>query len=117
MAGQDDHAGAGEGGDDARRQLDSAAVRQLAIDDHDIGLYFREGLDGLSRADAFTLLGREGHETITLEEMSAAAGTIPQELAVRLNGRLPRLYQSAAALRAPGTPAISTETTEARREP
>ncbi len=74
-------------------------------------------IPGLSRADAFTLLGREGHETITLEEMSAAAGTIPQELAVRLNGRLPRLYQSAAALRAPGTPAISTETTEARREP
>lgn len=51
------------------------------------------GIPGVSRADAFTLLGRDGRETITLEEMSAAAGTIPQELAVRLNGRLPRLYR------------------------
>lgn len=51
------------------------------------------GIPGVSRADAFTLLGRDKRETITLEEMSAAAGTIPQELAVRLNGRLPRLYR------------------------
>ncbi len=50
-------------------------------------------IGGVSRADVGTLLGRDGQETITLEEMAAAAGTIPQELAVRLNARLQRRYR------------------------
>ena len=48
---------------------------------------------GVGRAETFTLLGHDGPEAISLEEMATAAGTIPQELAVRLNGRLPRRYR------------------------
>ena len=49
-------------------------------------------IPGISRADTFTILGRDEQDAITLEELSAAAGTIPQEVAVRFNSRLPRRY-------------------------
>jgi alanine racemase len=45
------------------------------------------------REDVFTLLGSDGDEEISIEEMAAAAGTIPQEIGVRFNARLPRLYR------------------------
>jgi alanine racemase len=61
------------------------SMDSLVVDVSDIG--------DVSRADVATLLGRDGREAITLEEMAAAAGTIPQELAVRLNSRLPRRYR------------------------
>lgn len=48
---------------------------------------------GAGRDDVFTLLGRDGDEAISIEEMAVAAGTIPQEIGVRFNARLPRLYR------------------------
>lgn len=50
------------------------------------------GLPGIGPNDVFTLLGRDGHRAISIEQMAAAAGTIPQEIGVRLNGRLPRIF-------------------------
>lgn len=39
-----------------------------------------------------TLLGTDGEETVTLEEMAAASGAIPYEVLTGLGGRLPRIY-------------------------
>lgn len=41
----------------------------------------------------FTLLGSDGPESITLEEMARRAGTIPQEIAVSFAARLPYVYR------------------------
>ena len=38
-----------------------------------------------------TLLGRDGEEVVSLEEMAATCGTIPYEILTGLGGRLPRL--------------------------
>lgn len=48
---------------------------------------------GVSGDDVFTLLGRDGSDAITLEEIATATGTIPQEIGVRFNARLPRRYR------------------------
>ncbi len=45
--------------------------------------------------DEAVLIGRQGDEQITVEELSARAGTIVEELASRLTGRLPRRYLGA----------------------
>ena len=45
--------------------------------------------------DEAVLIGRQGDEWITVEELSARASTIVEELASRLTGRLPRRYVEA----------------------
>jgi alanine racemase len=45
------------------------------------------------RDSVFTLLGSDGPDAITLEEMSRWAGTIPQEMAVGFAARLPYVYR------------------------
>ena len=51
-------------------------------------------VEGVSRADVFTVLGRQDSEELTANAMASAAGTIPQEIAVRLTARLPFLYRA-----------------------
>lgn len=49
-------------------------------------------IDGIDPATVFTLLGPDGADAITLEEISQRAGTIPQEMAVGFDSRLPYTY-------------------------
>lgn len=42
--------------------------------------------------DEVVILGRQGHDEITLDELAEFAGIIPHELLVRLSGRAPRVY-------------------------
>jgi alanine racemase len=42
--------------------------------------------------DEVVLIGRQGEQAISCEEVAAAAGTIPYEILVGLNGRIPREY-------------------------
>lgn len=49
-------------------------------------------IDGIDPATVFTLLGSDGADAITLEEISQRAGTIPQEMAVAFDSRLPYTY-------------------------
>lgn len=42
--------------------------------------------------DEAVLIGRQGHEQITIEEVAERAGTIGQEIVCRLSPRLPRVY-------------------------
>lgn len=45
--------------------------------------------------DAVVLIGRQGGEAIRVEEVAACAGTIPYELLVQFNERIPRHYSGA----------------------
>ena len=49
-------------------------------------------IDGIDHATVFTLLGPDGADAIALEELSQRAGTIPQEMAVGFDSRLPYAY-------------------------
>lgn len=49
-------------------------------------------IGGVDPATVFTLLGSDGPDAITLEEISQRAGTIPQEMAVGFDSRLPYAY-------------------------
>ena len=49
-------------------------------------------IEGIDPATVFTLLGPDGADAITLEEISQRAGTIPQEMAVGFDSRLPYTY-------------------------
>jgi alanine racemase len=49
-------------------------------------------IGGVDRATVFTLVGSDGADAITLEEISQRAGTIPQEMAVGFDSRLPYVY-------------------------
>ena len=49
-------------------------------------------IEGIDPATVFTLLGTDGADAITLEEISQRAGTIPQEMAVGFDSRLPYTY-------------------------
>jgi alanine racemase len=51
------------------------------------------GPDGTAyNEDPVVLIGRQGGETIRCEDVATAAGTIPYEILVGLNGRIPREY-------------------------
>ncbi|MDQ2733248.1 MAG: alanine racemase, partial [Armatimonadota bacterium] len=43
--------------------------------------------------DSVVLLGRQGQEQITTEELAGKAGTIMHELLARLGTRMPRVYK------------------------
>ncbi len=47
--------------------------------------------------DEVVLIGRQGDQAIRCEDVAAAAGTIPYEILVGLNGRIPRDYLGADA--------------------
>ena len=42
--------------------------------------------------DEVVLLGRQGREVVTAEELAALAGTIPYEILTQINTRVPRMY-------------------------
>ena len=44
--------------------------------------------------DEVVLMGRQGSEQVTVEELSLLAGTIPYELTCRIQGRVPRILES-----------------------
>ncbi len=46
--------------------------------------------------DTVVLIGRQGDQTISCEAVAQAAGTIPYEILVGLNGRIPREYSGGA---------------------
>lgn len=50
------------------------------------------GLDGVRPGHVATLLGSDGAERITVDEMAAWAGTIPYEILTGLGPRLPRIW-------------------------
>jgi alanine racemase len=50
------------------------------------------GVPGVREGDPVVLVGRQGTEQITLDELAAAAGTISYELLSQLAPRLPRVY-------------------------
>lgn len=49
-------------------------------------------IPGVAIGDEVVLIGRQGNETITAEELARQASTIPYEILVGLSPRIPRLY-------------------------
>jgi alanine racemase len=47
--------------------------------------------------DVAVLIGSQGGERIRCEDVALAAGTVPYEILVGLNGRIPRVYDGGAA--------------------
>jgi alanine racemase len=53
---------------------------------------------GLEMGSEAVLLGSQGGERITADEVAAAAGTIPWDIIASLQARLPRVYQRGGVL-------------------
>ena len=53
------------------------------------------GQDSAWNGDPVLLLGRDGDQQITVEELAEWAGTIPWEVLTSINTRVPRIYRSA----------------------
>jgi alanine racemase len=51
------------------------------------------GWDSAWNGDEVVLLGRDGGDAITIEELAGWAGTIPHEILTSINTRVPRLYK------------------------
>lgn len=49
-------------------------------------------LDGVEVGDVATLIGRDGHEEITVDEVAGRTGTIAYEVLTGLTARLPRIW-------------------------
>ena len=49
-------------------------------------------IEGVSNADEVTLLGRDGEDEITMEELGALSGRFNYELACDISARVPRVY-------------------------
>ncbi len=54
-------------------------------------------VEAAGRDSVFTLLGRDGPEAITLEQMARRTSTIPHEVAVGFGARLPYVYRSSGS--------------------
>jgi alanine racemase len=52
-------------------------------------------IGGAATGDEVVLLGKQGQEQITAEEMATRIGTIHYEVVTRINWSLPRLYRNA----------------------
>lgn len=50
------------------------------------------GWDSAYNGDEVVLLGRQGDEAITAEELASRAGTVPYEILTGINARVPRVY-------------------------
>ena len=71
-------------------------VGRLCMDQFMVDL----GADGSAHVeDDVVLIGRQGGEQITVEDVAIAAGTIPYEVLTRLNERIPREYVGSARAR------------------
>lgn len=55
------------------------------------------GQESAYNADEVVLLGRQGEQTITAEELAERAGAIPYEILTAINTRVPRLYKQGDA--------------------
>lgn len=49
------------------------------------------GIEGVQEGDIVTLVGQDGEETVTVDEMSRKAGTINNETLTRITSRVPRI--------------------------
>ena len=49
-------------------------------------------IPGVSLDDQVTLLGREGEQSITAEDVAETAGTISYEITCGISARVPRIY-------------------------
>ena len=49
-------------------------------------------LSGVGIGDVATLLGAEGREEITLDELAETAGSVSYEILTRFTSRLPRIW-------------------------
>jgi alanine racemase len=49
-------------------------------------------LGNVTRDSVFTLLGEDGGQTITVEQLATEGGTIPQEILLGFDDRLPQIY-------------------------
>ncbi len=54
------------------------------------------GLDGVEPGDIATLVGTDGTESLTLDDVAGLAGTISYELLTGLGARLPRIWKGSA---------------------
>ena len=50
--------------------------------------------ESVALGELATLIGEQGTETITVEELAEQCGTIPYEILTGLNERLPRIYRN-----------------------
>lgn len=50
------------------------------------------GIDNVSRGDIATLIGRDGEEEISMDDLASLCGTINYEIACGINKRVPRIY-------------------------
>lgn len=50
-------------------------------------------IEGVSRGDTVTLVGRDQEEEIPMDELAKLCGTINYEIACNINKRVPRIYQ------------------------
>ena len=50
-------------------------------------------VEGVRVGDEVVLIGEQGDERITAEELASLAGTINYEIVTSLNGRIPRVYK------------------------
>jgi alanine racemase len=55
------------------------------------------GIDGVSSGDEVVLIGAQGDEIITAEELAAKAQTISYEVLCRIGARVPRVYRDGGA--------------------
>jgi alanine racemase len=53
------------------------------------------GVDGVGVGDVATLIGRDGSQEITVDEVAEQAGTISYEVLTGLGPRLPRVWERA----------------------
>jgi len=68
-------------------------VGRICMDQVMVNLGWASAFNG----DEVVLLGRDGADTITIEELAAWAGTIPHEVLTSINTRVPRVYRNALA--------------------
>ena len=56
------------------------------------------GLEGARIGDVVTLIGQDGGQAVTAEELARREGTIPYEVVCALSKRVPRVYRKAGAV-------------------
>jgi alanine racemase len=70
---------------------------------------------GITPEDEFVLLGRQGDDEISAEELARARNTIPWEVATSMSHRLPRVYHAGSVLMGVRTLNAETSATEGNR--
>ena len=70
------------------------------------------GWETAYNGDEVVLIGEQGRERITVEDLAAWAGTIPYEVLTNINTRVPRVYIGSPAYRAAALPEEQKGTTD-----